>query len=387
MREVVVLGVGMTLFGRQPEKSLRDLGEEAAFHALQDAGVRPSDIQAAWCGNVLGSLCGQQAAVGQIALEPMGIVGIPVVRVENACASASFAFREAYMAVASGFYDMVIAMGIEKMTGYDTAVMLGAMAGTSDYELEGSQGLTFPGVFAMIARKHMHEYGTTMEQFANVTVKNRGNGTLNPRSQFQRSVTVEEVMNSRMISSPLTLYHCCPTSDGCAVAVLASAEVARRYTSNPITVAASSQTSGTYRDDLDITKFEPTIRSSRQAYEEAGIGPEDISLAELHDCFSIAEIIHYEDLGFCSKGQGGELIDGKETEINGRIPVNPSGGLLAKGHPIGATGIAQIVEIVDQLKGRAGARQVDNPKVGLAHCLGAFRHGEVCSASVIILKK
>jgi acetyl-CoA acetyltransferase len=387
MRDVAVIGVGMTLFGKQPEKSLRELGEEAVFLALKDAGIRPGNIEAAWCGNVLGSLCGQQAAVGQLALEQLGVTGIPVVRVENACSSASFAFKEAYMAVASGFYDMVIAMGIEKMSGYDTAATLRAMAGTSDYELEGVQGITFPGVFGMITRRHMHDYGTTMEQIARVAVKNRGNGSLNPKSQFQVRVSIDEVLQSRMISSPLTLYNCCPISDGCAVAVLTTESIAKRYTSNPIYVAASEQTSGTYRDDLDITKFEPTIGAAKKAYERAGIGPEDVSFAEVHDCFTIAEILHYEDLGFCKKGEGGPMVESGDTEINGKIPVNPSGGLLSKGHPIGATGIAQIVEIVDQLRGRSGNRQVKNPKIGLAHCLGAFRHGDVCSASVTLLKK
>jgi acetyl-CoA C-acetyltransferase len=291
------------------------------------------------------------------------------------------------MGVASGFYDTVIAMGIEKMSGYDTATTLHAMAGTSDYELEGSLGLTFPGVFAMIARRHMHQYGTTMDQLALVAVKNRGNGSLNPKSQFQTRVSVEQVLHSRMISSPLTLYNCCPISDGCAVTILTTEKIARKYTSEPVYVAASAQTSGTYRDDLDLTKFEPTIKAAQQAYKEAGIGPKEVSVTEVHDCFTIAEILHYEDLGFCEKGGGGPLVEKGETQIGGRIPVNPSGGLLSKGHPIGATGVAQIVEIVDQLKGRAGPRQVRSPKVGLAHCLGAFRHGDVCSASVTLLKR
>lgn len=387
MRKVVVIGAGMTVFGKQPDRSIREMGEEAAFLALKDAGVKPVDIQAAWCGNVLGSLSGQQAAVGQTILEQVGITGIPVLRVENACASASFAFKEAYMAIASGNYDMVIAMGAEKMSGYDTATTLRAMAGTSDYDLEGILGITFPGVFGMATRRHMYQYGTTLEQIAQVAVKNRSNGTLNPKSQFQGKVTVDEVLNSRMISSPLTLYNCCPISDGCAAVILTTEKMAEKYDAEPITVAASAQTSGTYRHDLDITEFEPTIRASRLAYEQAGIGPEDVSFAEVHDCFSIAEIMHYEDLGFCKKGEGGLLVENGDTNINGKIPVNPSGGLLSKGHPIGATGVAQIVEIVEQLRGRAGARQVDKPKIGLAHCLGAFRHADVCSASVTLLQK
>ncbi|MBT8357876.1 MAG: thiolase domain-containing protein [Desulfobacterales bacterium] len=387
MRDVVVLGAGMTIFGKQPDRSIREMGEEAAFLALRDAGVKPGDIQAAWCGNVLGSLSGQQAAVGQTILEQVGVTGIPVLRVENACASASFAFKEAYMAVSSGYYDMVIAMGVEKMSGYDTATTLRAMAGTSDFDMEGVLGITFPGVFGMITRRHMHKYGTTMEQIAHVAVKNRSNGSLNPKSQFQGKVSINEVLHSRMVSSPLTLYNCCPISDGCAVVILTTDKVAKRYTSDPITVAASAQTSGTYQHDLDITEFQPTIRAAQQAYDQAGIGPEDVSLAEVHDCFTIAEIMHYEDLGFCKKGDGGILAENGDTQISGRIPVNSSGGLLSKGHPIGATGVAQIVELVEQLRGRAGARQVQNPRIGLAHCLGAFRHADVCSASVTLLKK
>jgi acetyl-CoA acetyltransferase len=387
MREVVVLGAGMTIFGKQTERSLRELGEEAVFLALTDAGMCPENIQAAWCGNVLGNLSGQQAGVGQLALQQLGIVGIPVLRVENACSSGSFAFKEAYMAVASGFYDTVIAMGIEKMTGYDTATTLRAMGGSSDWELEGALGVTFPGVFAMITRKHMQQYGTTLEQLARVAVKNRGNGGLNPNCQFQSATSVEEVLGSRLISSPLTLFNCCAISDGAAAVILTTKNIAQQYTSEPVYVAASAQSSGTYRDDLDLDRFEPTIKAARLAYDQAGIGPEDVSMAEVHDCFTMAEIMHYEDLGFCKKGEGGPLVESGATQISGRIPVSPSGGLLSKGHPLGATGLAQIVELVEQLKGRAGRRQVKNPKVGLAHCLGAFMHADVCSASVTLLKK
>jgi acetyl-CoA acetyltransferase len=387
MREVVVLGIGMSQFGKQPEKGIRELGEEALYNALIDAEIDKKKIQIAFCGYVLGSLNGQEVCPGQIVLRQLGIGEIPVLRVENGCASASFAFKEAWRAVASGEYDVAVGMGIEKMTGLGKGAILKAMGGGSDFELEGNLGLTFPGVFAMIARRHMHEYGTTMKQLAMVAVKNRKNGSLNQKSQFREVVTIEDIENATMIAHPLTLNHCCPFSDGCAVAILTTKEIARKYTTEPIYIASSVQKSGTYTDSLDITRFEPTIKASAEAYKLAGIGPEDINLAEVHDCFTIAEIIHYEDLGFCKKGEGGMLIENGATQIGGRIPVSTSGGLLSKGHPLGATGVAQIVEIVEQLRGKSGPRQVSNAKVGLAHCLGGFIHGDVCSCSVTILKK
>lgn len=226
-----------------------------------------------------------------------------------------------------------------------------------------------------------------MKQLAMVVVKNRKNGSLNQKSQFNEVVTIEDVENAKMIARPLTLNHCCPISDGCAVAILTTKEIARKYTTKPIYIASSVQKSGTYNDSLDITRFEPTIKASAEAYKLAGIGPEDIDLAEVHDCFTIAEILHYEDLGFCKKGEGGILIEKGVTQIGGKIPVSTSGGLLSKGHPIGATGVAQIVEIVEQLRGKSGQRQVSDAKVGLAHCLGGVMHGDVCSTSVPILNK
>lgn len=385
MREVAVIGVGMTPFGKHTGLGIKQLGEQALWEALQDARMKPSDIQVAYCGHASGSLSKQEFTPGQVALREVGITRIPVTRVENACASASSAFREAWIAVASGLYDVALAMGIEKMSEASTEEVMRALAGGSDAELEGSMGVTFPGVFAMIARRHMYQYGTTREQMAMVSVKNHRNGARNPLAHYQKECTVEEVLNSRMIAHPLTLLECSPISDGCAVAILTSRDLAQKHNFSPIWVAASGQASGAW-EGKDITIIDPTIRASQQAYEMAGLGPEDIDLVEVHDCFSIAEILHYEDLGFCPKGEGGRLIQEGATKITGRIPFNTSGGLLSKGHPIGATGLAQIFELVQQLRGRAGARQVDGAKVGMAHCLGGFMHSDACSVAVHILK-
>lgn len=387
MREVVVLGVGMTQFGKHPDKGIKELGEEGAYKAMKDAGVRPKDIQAAYCGYMLGRLSGQEASPGHIALNQVGIRGIPITRVENGCASGSFAFREAWIGIASGLYDVAMAIGIEKMTGAPTQETLKAMAGGSDSELEGIYGITFPGIFAMIARRHMEQYGTKREQLAMVSVKNHSNGCLNPYAQYKEEYTIEDVLNSRSIARPLNLLDCCPISDGCACVILASKEAARRFSSKPIDIVASAHTTGTYDDDKEITSFEATRRGAKQAYEMAGLGPQDIDVAEVHDCFTIAEIIHYEDLSFCKKGEGGPFVEAGHSQIGGKTPVNPSGGLLSKGHPIGATGLAQIVEIVEQLRGQCGPRQVQDAKVGMAHCLGGFMHGDVCNAAIHIFKR
>ena len=387
VREVFVVAAGMTVFGKHQQRGIRELGEEAVWKALLDAGIKPNQIEAAYCGYVLGSLCGQESVPGQLCLRQLGISRIPIVRMENACSSGSFAFKEAYISIASGLYDVVLAMGVEKLCGFDTAYTLNAMAGNSDYELEGELGLTFPGVFAMIANQHMHKYGTTLEQMASVSVKNNLHGSYNPLSQFGKILSTEEVLNSKMIADPITLLQCCPLSDGAAAVVLMSKEKAKSYTPEPIRVAATCQSSGTYAHDLDITRFEPTMISSKKAYDDAGLGPEEIDIAEVHDCFSIAEIMHYEDLGFCAKGDGGTFIESGAPYYSGTKPFNTSGGLLTKGHPIGATGIAQVVELITQLRNKAGSRQVKGAKTGLAHCLGGFMHGDVCSASVTILTK
>jgi len=383
MRNVVVIGVGMTKFGKFPELMVEQLGREAAWEAMKDAGIRPQDIQVAYLGNLTESReTGHNSCAAQEILRGVGIRGIPVTRVENACASGSTAFREAWMAVGSGLYDIAMAAGVEKLTGRGPAPL--SRIGDT---IEGIAGFAPPGMWAMRAQRHMAQFGTTLEQMAKVAVKNRKNGLLNPRAQYPKKVTVEEVRNSPMICYPLTLYDSCPTTDGGASAILCSEEVAKRYATKLIYVAAATLKSGTYENLRDIAINDIEKRAAREAYERAGMGPEDLDLAEVHDCFTIAEIVRIENLGFCKEGEGGRLVEEGITQLGGKLPVNPSGGLLCKGHPVGATGVAQVAELVWQLRGEAGARQVQGAKAGLAHCSGGFVGQDTGASTVIILKR
>jgi acetyl-CoA acetyltransferase len=273
------------------------------------------------------------------------------------------------------------------MTGAPRAKVFEYMASASDVELEGAFGLTMPGVFAMIARRHMQEFGTTREQIAAVAVKNHAHGALNPRAHFRKPITVGEVLAAPMIARPLTLLDCCPVTDGAAAVVLASRSAAERLGRRQVKLAAVALTTGTYAENLALTGFDATVRASADAYARAGVAPEDVDVAEVHDCFTIAEVLHYEDLGFAKKGEGGLVIERGDSALGGRRPVNPSGGLKAKGHPVGATGVAQVVEISEQLRGQAGERQVPGANVGLTHCLGGFMHGDACAVGVSILTR
>ena len=374
MREVVVLGVGMHKFGRFLDKSLAQIGLEACLDALKDANLEWRDIPVAYCGHVF-----QGVTAGQRVCGELGHSGIPIINVENACASGSTALRLAHQSVAAGFYDIALAFGIEKMSR--------GMIDVSDREgFLGQAGLqALPSKYAMMARKHMKEYGLTLRQLALVSVKNHKHGCYNPYSQYQKEFTVEEIMDSRMICDPLTLLQCCPTGDGAAAAILCSEDVAKRYSRGPfVKIAASALSSQVYdRGEADgIAQI--TVKTGKDAYEMAGCGPGDLDLVELHDCFTMAEISHCESLGLCQKGEGGRLVEEGVTELGGRIPVNPSGGLLAKGHPLGATGVAQIVELVWQLRGQASQRQVEDAKIGLAHTMGG---GSGIACSVTILKR
>jgi len=382
MKEVFIIGAGMTQFGKHTDRSLRDLGREACLNALRDAGMSPKKIEAGYCGNALAPAIQGETGVGQNVFWEVGINEIPIVNVENACASGSTALREGWMAIASGFYDMVIVAGVEK-----TVMPKGAMLDVGAAELETKLGDVFPGQFALIAQKHMERYGTTREQLAKVSVKNHFNGSLNPYAQFQKQFTVEEVLNSPVVADPLTLFSCCPNSDGAAALILCSKKKAQKMKVRTVRIAASILTSGTYNNQRDITGWEIEKRAAERAYEMASLGPKDIDLVEVHDAFTISEIIHYEDLGLCAPGEGGHLIDEGATELSGRIPVNPSGGLLAKGHPVGASGVAQVVEIVWQLRGEAGKRQVKNPRVGLAQIMGGYKEGDTRACTVHILVK
>jgi len=378
MRDVFIIGVGMTIFGKHSDRSLRSLGFEACLNALKDAGIKPTEIEAGYCGNALAPALQGETGIGQNVFWEVGVKGIPIVNMENACASGSTALREGWMAIAGGHYDLVIVAGVEK-----TVMPKGTPLNVGAGELETRLGDIFPGYFAFVAQKHMERYGTTREQMAKVSVKNHYNGTLNPYAQFQKPVTLEEVLNSTMIADPLTLYSCCPNSDGAAAVVLASKERAKGK--RGVRIAGSALTSGTYESQRDFTSWEMERRASKQAYEMASMDPKDINVVEVHDAFTICEIVHYEGLGLCPLGEGGRLIKQGATELGGRVPVNPSGGLLAKGHPVGASGVAQVVELTWQLRGEAGKRQVKDPRVAVAQIMGGSKESDTKACTVHVL--
>jgi acetyl-CoA acetyltransferase len=376
MKGVSVIGVGMIPFGKYPDTNITDLGWPAVKAAIKDSGIDARRIQAVYSGTARGG-----AMVGQRIMGRLGLAGLPIVNVENACSSSSSAMAQGVMAVASGAYDVVLVIGVEKLTKFG-----GGTLPLDEDDWEVRLGLTMPALYAMRAQRYMHDYGVSLKDVAGVSVKNRKNGALNPDAQMRKEVSVDEVLASRMIADPFTLLQCCPTGDGAAAIILAANAVARDLSSNPIEVRASHLTSGRFMSGFrDMTSPEITVRGARETFEESGLGPEDIDVAEVHDAFSIAELIYYEAFGFCPRGEGAALLNSGATSIGGRIPINPSGGLLAKGHPVGATGAAQVVEIVRQLRGQAGARQVENAKVGMTHATGGgisgFDHG-ACSIHI-----
>ena len=370
MRRVAVIGVGMTTFGKH-QRSSAELFAEAAREALVDAEMTPGAIQALYYGNVTGGEGEKQLHTSPLAATLLGLSGVPTTRFENACATSHTAFRHAVMEVASGASDVVLVGGAERVLHIPTDHATEYFAYCSDASWEQPLGLTFPGVFALIARAHMDKYGTTEEQMAHVAVKNHRHGVHNPRAQFRKEISVETVMKSAYVADPLKLYDCCPFTDGGAAVVLASEDVARRAR-RPIWVLASAAASDTMfmHEKADLSRVPATERAAQTAYRQAGLTPADVDVVELHDCFTMAEIVATEGLGFFEPGTGGLAAEKGWTSLGGKIPVNPSGGLKSKGHPIGATGAAQIVEIATQLRGDAGGRQVDGAKVGLTHTLG-----------------
>jgi len=379
VREVAIIGVGMIPFGKFPDRSFEELGAPAVRQAVEDAGIGWDRIEVAYCGNVIRGHC-----PGQRVLKEVGLTGIEVVNVENACSSGSTALRGVWSLIAAGVYDVGLALGVEQMSTQIT----GAIPLDQD-DLETGQGLIMPALYAMRARRHMEMYGTTREQMALVSVKNHDHSVHNPRAQYHKTFTMEQVLGSAVICDPLTLYQCCPTGDGAAAAVLCAREIADRFRDKPVTIAASVLLSGaTNVEPRDLTASDLGDRAAKRAYEMAGLGPEDLDVAEVHDAFTIGEILHYETLGLCPPGEGGRLIEEGHTRIGGRIPVNPSGGLLSKGHPLGATGVAQIAEIVWQLRGQAGPRQVEGARVGLTHCMGGGIGGvDGAACSIHILRR
>ncbi|MGC9436145.1 MAG: thiolase domain-containing protein [Methanomicrobiales archaeon] len=374
MRDVAVIGIGCTAFGEKWETSFRNLFVEAGALALEDANLAGEQIDALYVGNMSAGRFVEQEHIGALIADYAGLATehVPATRVEAACASGGLAFREAVISVASGMSDVVVAAGVEKMTDVESGVSVDALAGAADREWEGFVGATFPGLYALIATAYMHRYPLTREQLARVAVKNHYNGARNPIAQFRKEITLDTVLSSSLVADPLRLFDCSPITDGAAAVVVAPLERAREFTDTPVRVLASAQASDTItlHDRRDLCTLDATVAAGRRAFDMAGMGPEEIDLLEVHDCFTIAEICAIEDLGFCEKGEAGRLTEEGVTALGGRLPVNPSGGLKACGHPVGATGIKQVCELVTQLRGEAGARQVDGARVGMAQNVG-----------------
>ncbi len=402
-----VAGVGMTHFGRMMDRGLKTIGAEAIDAAIADAGIEKKDVQAAWMSNAAaGVLTGQECIRGQVVLRGIGMGALPVVNVENACAGASTAFNQACAMVTAGLYDVVLACGVEKMYLEDKSKVFGAFMGAVDVEQlktiiealqraaaasgareasksAGQKRSMFMDIYAAVARGHMARYGTKPEHFAMISAKNSHHGSLNPRAQFREEMTVEEVLASPMIAEPLTRPMCSPIGDGAAAVIIVSERKKRELgLTGAVRVASSVLRSGW---DHDFDSEGLSERCAREAYEEAALGPGDLSLAEVHDASAPAELIAYESIGLCKKGEGGRLVEEGATKLGGRIPVSTSGGLLRKGHPIGATGIAQIVEIAEQIQGRSGPRQVAGARAGLCHNGGGNIGTDAAALCVSIL--
>jgi benzoylsuccinyl-CoA thiolase BbsB subunit len=368
MREVAVLGVGQSMFGKLPKVSVNRLGREAASAAIKDAGIKPRAVQVAYASRLYDAM-----VTGQTILRDIGVTDIEITNVENACAGGATAVRSLWKDIASGLYDVGIAIGVESMT---TSPIAGKLIPPDKDDLDGHLGLTMPTYFALLARRLMETHGATPVDFAQISVKNHHHGCLNPQAQYQKEFTVEEVLTSRMIADPVTILQCCPNTDGAAAVVMCSMDVARRHTASPIKVAASVLRSGDYFfKKEDLTSFSVGKKAVHQAYEMAGIGPEDLDLVELHEAFAPEEIVHYEDMGLCKPGESIGLLRSGATAVGGRIPVNPSGGLLSLGHPLSASGVRVVCEVALHLRGLAGKRQTPNAKVGMTQMLGGMATG------------
>lgn len=373
MTRASVVGAGMTTFGPH-ERTLAELFAEAAFEALDDAGATNDRIDAFYLGNTLGGMTENETHLAPKLATHVGINGVPAQRFEDACATSSNAFKHAVQAVENGIHDVVLVGGVERCTpetGLDTPRMTEIFASASDKQYEQPAGITFPGVFALLTKRHMHEYGTTEEQLASVAVKNHANGQHNPHAHFGKETTVEEVLESPLIADPFRLMDCCPFSDGASAVVVTSSDAADSFDS-PVDVKGIGHATGTVpaADKESLTATQPARDAAASAYEQSGRSAADVDFAEVHDCFTGAEILATEALGFFDDGEGGPAAEAGRTALDGEIPINPSGGLKAKGHPIGATGTAQIVELTTQLRGEAGDRQISDAETGLAHNLG-----------------
>jgi acetyl-CoA C-acetyltransferase len=383
MRPVAVIGAGKTRFGAFPDRDLRSLAVEAGEKCLQNGHVKPSQVEAFYLGNFAGpSFTGQNHLAPYIS-NALGIHEVPATRFEAACASSGSAFFHAVSGVGSGLYDLVMVLGVEKMTSQPTPRVTEILASAGDCSGEIRAGSTFPSLFAMIARRHMHDFGTKREHLAAVAVKNHANGALNPDAHMRKVITLEQALAGKPVADPLNLYDCSLISDGAAAVIVTAADRARDFTDKPVRVLGIAQASDYLALDqkADITTFPAVKAASRKAYKMAGVEPADVEFGELHDCFTIAEIIALEDLGFVPRGQGGPCSAAGYTARSGAKPMNTSGGLKAKGHPVGATGVAQICDLVQQIRCEAGDRQLARHSLGLAENLGGS--GASCVVTIL----
>lgn len=371
MREVYVVGVGATPYGKG-EKTARELLVDACSAALEDAGVEPKEVATHFIGNAF-SMAEKQGHVGPLVNTSLGMPDTPSYTLETACASSSSAFREAFVNVAGGFADVALASGAERVSHLDTITATTYFGYGSDYTFEGANGCSFPGLYASMARTYFEKFGATEEDLAHIAVKNHANGVLNPKAHIQKKISVDDVLKSTVVASPLKLYDACPFSDGAAAAVLVSKEVAQKITDSPVKVLGSARTgtTATLQDRDDLTTIRGTRLAADQAFKMARIDRKAVNFLEVHDCFTIAEAIAIEDLGYAERGKGAKLAREGVTARDGKLPVNASGGLKSKGHPVGATGVGQIVELYEQLTQQSGARQVKNARIGLAHNVGS----------------
>jgi acetyl-CoA C-acetyltransferase len=371
LRKVYVIGAGSTKYGKLPFTA-RDLALLAAREAIEKIELDPKQIQGAFVSNAF-SLSERQGHLGPLIMSGLGISDAPATTIETACSSGASAFREAYINIAAGVYDLMLVVGTERVSHLDTITATTYFSYGSDYAFEGGNGASFPGLYAAMARAYMNRYNATEEDLALVAVKNHENGLLNEKAHLQKKITVEDVLRSVVIAHPLKLYDSCPFSDGAAAVILAGEELAKKYYSAAIQIAGSGRAGGTgaLHQREDMTSLRSAVLASREALRQAGITADDIDFAEVHDCFTIAELIALEDIGLFERGRAAKATRDGLTKLNGRIPINPSGGLKSKGHPVGATGVGQVVEVFEQLNCRAGKRQVKDAKIGLTHSVGA----------------
>ncbi len=371
MEKVCVIGAGSTKYGKLDD-SISDITIQASVDAIQSAGIEPKEIKAGYISNVFG-VADKQVHLGPVVMSNLGISERPSLSIESACGSGSVSFREAYANVAAGFYDVVLVTGVEKVTHTGTEWTTTYFSYCSDFFYEGQSGASFPGLFASMARAYLTEFKATEEDFAMVAVKNHENGLLNPKAHLRKKITIDDVMNSAVVASPLKLYDCCPFSDGASSVIICSEKFAKDHTKDYIEVIGSGRggSPAALQGREHLTTIPSTRIAAQAAYKMAGITPKNVDFAEVHDCFTIAEVVDSEDLGFFEKGKGVEAVREGQTKRNGQVPINPSGGLKSKGHPIGATGVGQVVEVFDQLTGKAGDRTIKDSKIGLTHNFGA----------------